>query len=181
MYKDQSTSRTRREAITKELRAKARREQTTFRTAVDSASTRETRRLNLLNERHNSVSVNRGKIQHGGESNFISKGRLVHSRSVCTSDGSEDFDEKDFFESLSSRPSRSSVPLVIQLNQLPTKYVRPKGVRRDYEFVESVQRVVAIDDDAQSTVSDFDEWESVFADVTVSPERKPYASVVAGG
>ena len=172
---------TRREAITKQLRAKARREQTTFRTVVDSTSSRETQRLNLLNERHSSASVQRGKIKHGGESNFISKGRLVHARSVCTSDGSEDFDVRDFYESISYRPSRTNTPMVVQLDQLPTKYAKPKGARRDFEFVEPLKRVLALDDDSQSAPSELDEWESVFADAVTSPQRRPYSAVVAGG
>jgi hypothetical protein len=153
-----------------------------------------------IQERRSSPSVNRGKIQHGGESNFVSKGRIVYSRSICVSDGSEDFDEADFFDSLSYRQSRRSVPLVVPIHQLHTKYVKPKGklsntpgetktysldllgVKREYEFLESVQKVLALDDDDDTgtTMSD-DEWEPVYVNRGSSVERKSYSLVVAGG
>lgn len=150
-------------------------------------------------ERRPFPSVNRGEIQHGGESHFVSKGRIVHARNICISDGSDDFDEADFFESLTlplaaQYSRRSTSPIASQtyqaegyvmawfhftLNLIHTDCIL--GIEREYEFVDCVPKVVALHDgDTQTSTSD-DEWEPVYMNRDAFVGRKPCSFVVAGG
>ncbi|KAH6910501.1 hypothetical protein BKA70DRAFT_1220423 [Coprinopsis sp. MPI-PUGE-AT-0042] len=116
---------------------------TTFRAAVDESSTPQVRPAEFAQW---------AKFSTEESPTLSPKTELCNSRGICTSDGSEDFDETELFESISHRRSRLSI-------------------KRDYEFVESVQKVLALDDDEDSASDD--DWEAVYANLNsgISTER----------
>ncbi|EAU83677.1 hypothetical protein CC1G_05581 [Coprinopsis cinerea okayama7 len=137
----------------------------------------------LPSQSHGSKKT-RSRIPLGREGDvcFVNR-KLVLSRTLSLPrDTSEEFNECEFFESLSTSPSRRDEPITVNLADFPIRVMKAKGIKRDYEFVDKVQAVYALDDDAISMMSEED-WEEIFAETRVvsTSARKPYSHVVKGG
>ncbi|EAU83668.1 hypothetical protein CC1G_05572 [Coprinopsis cinerea okayama7 len=117
----------------------------------------------------------------------------------CLHNGTEDFDEQEFFESLEESPSKREKTVdEVPLTDLPIRFSKPKGahvydvsfkgtvlmhglvtgIKRDYEFVDKVQDVLVLDDEVLSVLSEED-WEEIFAEIeeSDSTRRSLYATV----
>ncbi|KAJ2921188.1 hypothetical protein H1R20_g15904, partial [Candolleomyces eurysporus] len=74
---------------------------------------------------------------------------------------------------------RSNEPMVISLGDVKTHIAKPKGIRREYDWVDGVQPVIALDDDL--SVSSEEEEEEEWEDIYVEQQKlmRSYASVAS--
>lgn len=150
----------------------------------------------------------RARLPLGKEGDvYLNKRRdTIFSKDICLSDGSEDFNESEFYESLNAAPSRSNKPVTFSLTDIPIRVTKPRGkqnknwshetsslptnsvlgIKKEYEVVDQVQRVIALDDDFPHDFESGDEWEDIYASEWVTApvadgDLRPYSSVVRTG
>ncbi|KAH6897703.1 hypothetical protein BKA70DRAFT_1315485 [Coprinopsis sp. MPI-PUGE-AT-0042] len=171
MSKGRFTSR--REAAIKQIKAKAHKEQTTFRTAVDEFSWKDTKRLGLY----------KGLTPLACITMPESKPSAASSRTTQPATLDTGCDVCDDHLSSFALPSRLNEPIKVSLNDVKTKRAKAKGVRKEYEVIQSAsQRVIVLDDFEDSSSDnndDDDDWEQVDR-VDPATSRRNYANVVKG-
>ncbi|KII91882.1 hypothetical protein PLICRDRAFT_52006 [Plicaturopsis crispa FD-325 SS-3] len=90
---------------------------------------------------------------------------------------------RDWRDQYSNEERKPAPPLVIDSLLDIARPAKPKGIAKEFEVIESVQRVVALDD-AEYAMADDDEWENVCAPAdstkTTSKDRSTYSSVLRG-
>ena len=107
-----------------------------------------------------STSHHRNHASKGREPDvFVNRRGYLSLGGVCLDDGFEDA-ELDFALASPSQPTRSSSPMVISLADVKTTVAKPKGVRKEYDWVERINPVLVLDDDVRSAFDD-DEWEEI--------------------
>jgi hypothetical protein len=75
---------------------------------------------------------------------------------------------------------RSNQPMVISLGDVKTHIAKPKGIRKEYDWIDGVQHVIALDDDSDSVSSEEElgeEWQDIY--VEQQQLMRPYASVAS--
>ncbi|KAF6757928.1 hypothetical protein DFP72DRAFT_808274 [Ephemerocybe angulata] len=121
----------------------------------------------------------RGNVSNGREADAYinNRGRVAKMKEVCLDDGLEDYDyPRDF----GFNPGkRSEEPMTISLADVKIRVAKPKGIRKEYDWVDSVRPVIAIDDDLKSVFSE-DDWEELYAEQQAY-DRKSYSAVTSGG
>ena len=66
--------------------------------------------------------------------------------------------------------------MVISLGDVKTQIAKPKGIRKEYDWIDGVQPVIALDDDSDSVFSE-EEWEDIY--VEQQQLMRPYATVAS--
>ncbi|KAJ2921190.1 hypothetical protein H1R20_g15906, partial [Candolleomyces eurysporus] len=180
---------TRREALTKKTRAIAHTEQITFAQALtetaylyDEAgksgsplvlgprSVGGSTRAKCLADRGGDVRIHRGKFHH----------QNPKETGVCDADSVADENGSYNLPFYLEPARRSTKPMVIDsLADVKIKVAKPKGIRKEYDWVESVAPVLAIDDDLRSVFSE-EEWVEIYeAERQQIILKTPYATVAS--
>ncbi|KAJ2915708.1 hypothetical protein MD484_g4706, partial [Candolleomyces efflorescens] len=69
--------------------------------------------------------------------------------------------------------------VIDSLADVKIKVAKPKGIRREYDWIESVEPVLVIDDDLRSMFSE-EEWVEIYeAERQQVSLKTPYSTVVA--
>ncbi|KAJ2921189.1 hypothetical protein H1R20_g8956, partial [Candolleomyces eurysporus] len=162
---------TRREALDKKTRAIAHAEQITFAQALtetaylyDEAGKSESplvlgargvggsKQAKWLADKGGDVRLHRGKFHHHNAKEVD----VYDADSVADANGPDDIPY--YLEPA----RRSTKPMVIDsLADVKIKVAKPKGIRKEYDWVESVAPVLAIDDDLRSVFSE-EEWVEIY-------------------
>lgn len=125
---------------------------------------------------------------------YVTKGRKINTGGVCLDDGSNDADFGDFDFGYTA-VTRDRDPM--SLADVTIKVAKPKGtpvlnplhrkreltimvgelgIRKEYDWVEKVAPVIAMDDELKSVFSEED-WEDIYAEQQAL--LKPYATAAA--
>ncbi|RXW15689.1 hypothetical protein EST38_g10162 [Candolleomyces aberdarensis] len=189
---------TRKEAANKKARALARKGQTTFREAMYKTQypdqpfgpLERTFFVGASGAGDSKKSKKRptdrgGDIRLGNHSKFfrsdpketdIDTGMdLVHDLSIDA--------ETDWLYPLEPA-KRSNRPMVISLEDVKIHIAKPKGIRKEYDWVDGVQPVIALDDDlsVSSEEEEEEEWEDVYVEKQkLVPSYASVASTKGGG
>lgn len=156
----------------------------------------------LAHEARNPIQENKGfkpaksrtNLDMGKEGDaYVTKGRRINTGGVCLDDGSNDADFGDF--DFGYTPvTRDRDPL--SFADVTIKVAKPKGtpdliplhreveradsyglgIRKEYDWVEKVAPVIAMDDELKSVFSEED-WEDIYAEQQAL--LKPYATAAA--
>lgn len=73
--------------------------------------------------------------------------------------------------------NRSNQPMVISLGDVKTHIAKPKGIRKEYDWVDRVQPVIALDDDLSVSEEEEEEWEDIYFEQ--QELMRPYATVAS--
>lgn len=120
----------------------------------------------------------------GGDVRLHTGGKLHHydPKEVDTYDADAVIDANgpDSFPFYLEPARRSNKPMVIDsLADVKIKVAKPKGVRKEYEWVESVEPVLVIDDDLKSVFSE-EEWVEIYeAERQQVLLKTPYSTVAS--
>ncbi|KAF9458892.1 hypothetical protein BDZ94DRAFT_64045 [Collybia nuda] len=80
-------------------------------------------------------------------------------------------------------PTHSTRPLTVSILDI-ARPAKRKGIAKDFEIVDGVRRIIALDDDGpyeETEWLDNDEWEAIDVGGQPSADRKSYSSVLIGG
>ncbi|KAJ2915687.1 hypothetical protein MD484_g4718, partial [Candolleomyces efflorescens] len=173
---------TRKEVAIKKARALAHKEQTVFLEAVykteyPNQPFRPLERASSVGGRNSQKSKKRSN-DRGGDVRLGPRGKFLSSAAKET-----DIDARmDLVHDLilDEPAKRSNQPMVISLGDVKTHIAKPKGIRKEYDWVDGVQPVIALDDDTDSLSSEEElgeEWEDIYVDQ--QQLLRPYASVAS--
>jgi len=104
---------------------------------------------------------------------------------VYHDDASEDDVEDEILQQIIDRitlaESEERGPISVSLVDIarPEK-VRAKGVAREFELIKTPRRVIVLEEEDPSSLTDEDDWESLFAEEAPRKERRPYSAVLRG-
>lgn len=122
----------------------------------------------------------------GGDVQLGRRGKFYHSAAKQTDiDIETDLVQEWIFEVSRGVPyypeslRRSHQPMVISLADVKTHIAKPKGIRKEYEWVDEVKPVIALDDDQlESVFQEDEEWEDIY--FGHQELRRPYAIAASG-
>ncbi|KAJ2915695.1 hypothetical protein MD484_g4722, partial [Candolleomyces efflorescens] len=177
-----------REAMSKKMRAKAHKEQTTVKTAITDA-TGGLIWFTCTGCPYCSPSNCRPKrsgrcVEMGGDVR-VRNGRMVFEEPLADTtfrrgDPVKATCEYPDLDGLDLQPRRSDGRMVVSLADIKTRIAKPKGVRKEYDWVESVKPVLVMDDwdELEDAFSD-DGWEEIEDGKQRSSGRKSYSAVAS--